>query len=270
MISEVQRQWLEDIKTHSEIMANTNDRLIKILREDPPHSRWRPTRKLPVFSGTKIEDPQNFLQRTEEILSSYQTHEEDYLSLVIDQLQGPAQEWAVPLFNLGITWTRFKKEFINKFNGALQQTELRTTFFGREQQGETANIFVQTKYSLWLRMATIEGQISEQSAVQTVIELLEAHYRIPLRGCPPTTFEHLIDQVTILDRDITATHSQRPNPVKTKYEIPAKRIPSKEPYCKYCGQYHLYKDCPTLKKQNQEKRNNHPGNYPRAGTSTQP
>lgn len=258
------------ICANNQTKIETAEMIQQILREDPTPSRWRPTRRLPEYTGITIENPARFLQRVENILEQQNTYEEDYVAIVIEQLQGLAKEWAIPLYNLGITWTSFKKEFLAKFNSPLKQTEIRTTFFGEKQAHQTASLFARSKSALWLRMNDMEGPISEQTAVQTVLELLHPSYRIPLRGNPPTDFDTLIEKLTVLDQDIPPiTHGKNITPPKIRVDIPTKKPTNKVPYCKYCTEYHLYRDCPVLRTRNLEKLDN-PGNFQRAGPSTQP
>lgn len=243
--------------------------LVHVLREGLARSgpnddsRWRPITTLPKFNGRLYEDPNEFINKTEDILEAGGLREEEYLEIVRDNLTGEARRWLEPLYHLRMSWVSFRRRFLERFDGTDARCKLNIALLS-DQQGpdEPGRNFVARKMSLAQRLpfATTDAEL-----VQVTIGLMRPDYRFALVQRNIQTMDKLLDLATILDearpprpdtQRVVKSNDQRTayTPPPRQQAPPLRPSSPKRPEnnsnksppgpCWTCGGNHWLRDCP--------------------------
>ncbi|KAL4082975.1 hypothetical protein QTP88_028305, partial [Uroleucon formosanum] len=144
---------------------------------------------LPEFHGTTPEDPVRFIHKAESILYQTRIDRSAWTNIVTQQLKGPANTWWNAIRLLGITWDKFRAEFLEKFDNVEIQSRLRAEIVSvRETPTQSLMEFVTKKNQLARRVNT---GLSETQLVGTIAGLTRNEYRTHLRLQRPATFRDL-------------------------------------------------------------------------------
>lgn len=130
---------------------------------------------LPEFSGNRDEDPSEFIQKFEQITTTYNIPEHMWKSLVISQLKGNAKAWIDRNSAHLDSYKAFTQALRNTYENHQQLTKLRAEFYGNSQiAGEGSENFVNEKIKIYKR---IFPNNSEEQRLQDITELLHPQVR---------------------------------------------------------------------------------------------
>ncbi|XP_025407221.1 uncharacterized protein LOC112681177, partial [Sipha flava] len=121
-----------------------------------PYEDLRAARaSLPKFSGTKAEDPVRFLENAESILGQARIPPAGWTRAVEPQLKGTAGKWWTSIKILDLSWHEFRSEFLENFDNAEIQAQLRAEIVSaRQPENQTPSEFVLAKNQLARRVNT--------------------------------------------------------------------------------------------------------------------
>ncbi|KAI5707546.1 hypothetical protein M8J77_004691 [Diaphorina citri] len=203
---------------------------------------------LPRFSNDPNQSPSEFIQRVEEIFTTYSIPASNWILLLGPQFEGVAKSWYNSVSMSTKSYPDFKREFMKKFDSLDTKIKLKAEFFGQTQKdGEPTKAFIQHKMSLLKRLY---GPVTDHNeAIAQIKELLhpkvKVHYLIL-----PNTLEEFKERGDIIDQALTQPSTFKPQPTKPTYsdKPQTSKGQPKVPKCKYCpNQFHFYKECPNLK-----------------------
>lgn len=229
--------------------ARTQERSVLIPYDDLRTARA----SLPEFSGTRAEDPVRFLDNTESILSQARIHTSGWCRAVEPQLRGTASTWYTSIKVLDLSWAEFRVEFLENFNNAEIQSQLRADIVStRQSPRQSLTEFVLIKNQLARRVNT---GLSESELVGIIAGLTRDTFRTHIRLHRPLTFSELRRIAGVLDPVTDSTNPQPkqgvPNPNKKGPDTPRTTPPVKKKSndrppgpCKYCGELHWHSKCP--------------------------
>lgn len=105
----------------AETMANTFKQTMANAAQ--PVNRHDRLLSAPTFSGLDHEDPEGFIQQTEEYFARQNIREDrDKLAVISDLLRGAAKKWHEPYKNILPSFRAFEERFLENFNSVSRYT----------------------------------------------------------------------------------------------------------------------------------------------------
>lgn len=158
---------------------------------------------LPEFYGTTAEDPVRFLNNSESILDQARINKLGWTKTVEPQLKGAASTWWNTIKVLDLSWDEFRGEFLEKFDNAEIQSQLRADMVSvRQTSRQSLAEFILKKNQLARRITT---GLAEPQLVGIIAGLTRDEYRVHLRLQQPRTFGDLRRIAGVLDPGPTGT-----------------------------------------------------------------
>ena len=168
---------------------------------------------LPEYSEQMLEDPVRYINNTEAILQQTNIHRAGWTKTVEPQLKGTAMTWWNSVKLLDLSWDEFRVEFLEKFDNAEIQSQLRADIVSsRQSHSQTLTEFVLQKNQLARRITT---GLTELQLVGIVAGLTRDEYRTHIRLQRPATFGDLRRIAGVLDPSNNEnTHKPKSEPTK--------------------------------------------------------
>jgi len=114
----------------------------QLLLQNRTHKK-RPARRLPVFNGDLIEDPNYFLQAWVSIFRDCEMDPNEWVYVAQDQLKNTAASYWAPFKRLQHTWEQFSSRLQKKFDGPDSRAKLSVELYSdKQKENETVEIFV--------------------------------------------------------------------------------------------------------------------------------
>ncbi|KAL7298882.1 hypothetical protein TKK_0007990 [Trichogramma kaykai] len=175
---------------------------------------------LPEYTGLDYEDPDRYLTKCQEYVTTLQIPNANKVSVLEKGLKGAAEKW----------WL---------------SSRLKVKKYGTSQtEKESVGTFLQQKYMLYQRLRPDED---EATKIATMIELLRPSIRKSLRPHTINDFATLLTKAQEVESDEAAEKNTSTNKPKPKDSEQPKEKKKQLPKCWHCEGYHYNRDCPTRK-----------------------
>jgi hypothetical protein len=208
------------------------------------------------FSGYETEDPKVFIENCETYFRESATPGGQRVRIADRYLEGDAAQLWAAYKNIAISWERFRECLCAKYANPTLLTDLTAKLYGEKQQeGEEVRTFLEQRHILARRL--LPG-LREAEIAHPLFGTLKSSLKRILRVATFQTVEELISLASGIEEDedmmraegewTTARHkrplkSQQPPDQRNGSKRRAIEPPAGPPKCRFCPEYHWYRDC---------------------------
>ena len=157
---------------------------------------WR----MPSFNGLEFEDPVEFLNDCENILTESGVPESCFVPAVSHHLKGKASSWFQSKCYMKPSWNDFKKMFFREFDNHNLLTKLKLSLVTDRQDNSSLTDFIQRKLLLQKRL---KMDLASGELVTLINDLLDEDFKTLVRVRNPTNEEELVEFAALLENDLT-------------------------------------------------------------------